>query len=722
MYSPSVTAERIKKTSRRVGFELKPHSLPEIQEQVKRLNEVVGADNRLIRPLRDDEKQWILNERLLSKCDFRYWASRYAFILWYEGGRIVRFNPNTAQNIVLDVWSDMEDATVAIMIQELKARQLGVSTITELAVAHRTQFYKHTNSLVASYDPDQSRKMADMMDRCWENQPWWMMPPQTAYRAGILVEFGSLDSGVSIQHGSQFTGLGRGSTPNVAHLSECSEYINPEELIDASLLNAMHPSEKMFLILESTAKGRKNYWHRLWEHSKANYGSGKASLYPMFLPWFVGRDIYPTVGWLRQHPVSSEFEPATLTLHHAERAKNYVKSNDLLRKYLGAEWEMPIEQMWWWEVTRDEYKSKDILNKFYEEMPADDLEAFQSTNRSAFDADTLSVYRENTRPPLGVFGFQGRPDQIPLRMQPDRRDIDFDAPSMTVRSRWNASQEQLEVRLIPLKFRGYPQLDPMGKLLIWEMPEDGFEYGNGIDTGDGVGLDRTTSQVIRKATVETSWAQAAEFHSPYIGASEFWPVALTISTLYSTEINGQVRQARTAIDCLKNGESVQWEMQKRGYWNFHPWLRYDKKRVRVKDAHKMGWFSNSWSRAMMMDYIIRALKDDWIDVNSPYFVDEMGDLERDEFRQSLKATFGGHDDLFVSMGQIFFSMIIMDVKAGKLIVPQRRLADKETGYFDPVWNPGMQGMDAGASFREDAFLTENEELAERLELYEDTEL
>jgi hypothetical protein len=713
MYSPSFTAGQVEKASKRVGFEIKRHTLQEVQQQSKRLTEIIAADGRLIRPLTGDEKQFILNERILSKLDFSYWCSNYAFILWYEGGKIVRFNPNTAQNTVLDVWGEMEEAQVAIMIQELKARQLGVSTITELAVAHRTQFHKHTNSLVASYDPDQSRKMADMMDRCWENQPWWLMPRQTAYRAGVLVEFGELDSGVSIQHGSQFTGLGRGSTPNVAHLSEVSEYINPEELIDASLLNAMHPSAAMFLVLESTAKGRKNYWHKLWEHSKANFQSGKASLYPMFLPWFIGRDIYPTEGWLRKHPIPREFEPATLTYHHAERAKNYVKSSDLLRKYLGESWEMPIEQMWWWEVTRDEYKAKDILSKFYEEMPADDLEAFQSSNRSAFDADVLSVYRENTRVPLGVFGFQGCPDHIPPRLQPDRRDIDFDSPAITVRSRWSFSAEPLEVRLVPLKFRGYPQLDPMGKLLVWEMPEDGYEYGCGIDTGDGVGLDRTTDEVIRKATLETSWAQAAEFHSPYIGASEFWPIALSVSTLYSTEVNGQVKQARTAIDCLKNGESVQFEMQKRGYWNFHPWLRYDRKRVRVKDAHKMGWFSNAWSRAMMMDYVIRALKDDWIDVNSPYFVDEMGDLERDEFKQSMKATFGGHDDLFVALGMIFFSMVIMDARAGRLIVPVRHSENLEKSYFDPVWSPGMQATDT-----EREFSTRDELLQERVDLYE----
>lgn len=639
MYSRKVTDRKIAQASRKIGFQITAHSLEEIETQIKRLNEIVGDDGRLTRPLRGDEKQFIINERLLSKLDFRYFCEKYAMVMFYEGGKIVHFKPNVAQEIVLQVWGEMEDSEVAIMLQQLKARQLGVSTLTEIAVIHRTQFYKHTNALIASYDPDQSKKMAGMMDRAYDNEPWWLKPEVTSYREDVLREFGNLDSGISIQHGSQFTGLGRGSTPNVAHLSEVAEYIEPEELIDASLLNAMHPSPKMFLVLESTAKGRKNYWHRLWEHSKTNYDSGRASLYPMFLPWFMGRDIYPTETWLKMHPIPQEYEPAALTCHHAERARNYVQSNELLKKFLGESWEMPVEQMWWWEVTREEYKNKDILNKFYEEMPADDLEAFQSTNRSAFDADILSVYREGCKPPLGVFGLRGRPDEIPPRLWPDRREVDAESPIINVKSRWIPSQPSIDCQLVPLKVREWPLRDPMGKFIVWEMPEDEEEYGVGIDTGDGVGLDRTTTEILRKATHERPWAQVAEFHSPYVGALEFWPMALAFSTLYSVHRQGQVRQCRVAIDCLRNGEAVQHEMRKRGWWNFHPWLRYDKKKLRTKDSHRMGTFSNVWFRAMMMDYIITGLKDESIDIFSPYFVDEMGDLERDDVRQSLKACF-----------------------------------------------------------------------------------
>ena len=715
MYSKVVNAANIKKASKKIGFELTPHTVAEVAQHNRRLNELLGDDGRLIRALTTDEMEWCINERVLSRLDFNYWTTRYAMIRNWEG-QLVRFNPNVAQRIVVDIWGSLEEQSRAISIQELKARQLGVSTVTELAVAHRVQFYRQVNAVVASSDPFKSAKMAEMMERCWENQPWWMMPAQTKYISGELIEFGGMNSGVSIQHGSQFTGIARGDTPTVAHLSELADFINPEALVDASLLRAMHESPHMFLVLESTALGRKNWWHRTWEYSKQYWASGMARLYPMFLPWFVGRDIYPTETWLRSRPIPQDWEPSQLTQHHADRAKAYVKSDDILRKYLGSEWEMPIEQMWWWEVNRQEYAAKKELAQFYSETPADDMEAFQSTNVSAFDTDTLTTYREMTKEPIGVFGFVGRGDQIPVRMQPDRRDIDMQMPPINIRARWNPSVEPFECQMVPLKFRGYSNMDPHGKLFMWEMPEDNEFYGLGVDTGDGVGLDRSVIEVVRKGNLERNDAQVAEFVNPYINAFDLWSVCMAVGTLFSPRIDGHLRQAKMVIDCLKNGESTQWELRKHGWGNFHIWTRLDNKKVRLAQANKLGWFSNSWARAMMMDYAIKALRDEFIDINSPYFVDEMADLERDEYRQSLKAVFGGHDDRFIALGQVFISLHLMELRGSMTSTAERRMGIKAANAMDPVYQPGWQATD---EYRPWSNLQELEQQALLIDVEED---
>jgi hypothetical protein len=693
MYSRKIIEANLVKASAKLGFQLERHSVADVDRQVKRLNELMGDDGRLIRGLSSEEEQWILNESALCKLDFLYWATRYAYIRNWEG-RLVHFEPNIAQNIVVSIWAMLEEMGRAISMQALKARQLGVSTVTELAGCHRVQFYSQTNAVVASSDPQKSAKMAEMMERCWENQPWWLMPRQTTYQAGQLIEFGDLNSAVSIQHGSQFTGIARGDTPTFGHLSELADFINPEELVDASLLRAMHESPRMFLVLESTAKGRQNWWHTTWEYSKQYWASGMARLYPMFLPWFVGRDLYPTETWLKSRPIPAGWEPAQLTLHHAERAAAYVKVDPTLLKFLGENWKMPIEQMWWWEVNRQEYAAKRELAQFYSETPADDLEAFQSTNISAFDSDTLSVYRENTILPLAVYGFLGRGDQVPIRMQPDKRDIDPNQSPINIRARWNQSVEPFECQLAPLKFNGYSQTDPHGKLFIYEMPQENEFYGLGVDTGDGVGLDRSVIEVIRKGTSEHNDSEVACFANPYINAFDLWPLVMAVGTLYSTPIDGNIRQAKVVIDCLRNGESTQWELRKHGWVNLHQWLRLDSKKVQQSKANKLGWFQNSWARAMMMDWLIKAIRDQWLDINSPYFVNEMADLERDEIRQSLKAVFGGHDDRIMALAMVYFSLHVMETRGNVNSISAQRLALRESNMADPVYTPDFQASDS----------------------------
>lgn len=196
------------------------------------------------------------------------------------------------------MWAEMEEKRLAIAMLSIKARQLGISTLSEMTVAHRVQFQPNINAIVGSSDPDKSKLMAQMMETCWDNQPWWMVPEMTARRAGILIEFGNQNSAVSIQHGTQFSGIARGTTTNCVHLSELADFDNPQELVDASLMGAAHESPHLFLALESTAKGRDNWVHDNWRNSKQNWP--RTLLRPVFLPWYVAEDMYPPETFLRR--------------------------------------------------------------------------------------------------------------------------------------------------------------------------------------------------------------------------------------------------------------------------------------------------------------------------------------------------------------------------------------------------------------------------------------
>ena len=700
MYSPRITSQHHERAEKILGRKL-PYSTPEqIEIYRAHFDSLLGEDKKPTRELKKDELEWIEKEQVLCTIDFRYWASNYARIK-DKGGRVIQFIPNIAQSIMLDIWSEMEEDEIAVMVQILKARQLGMSTLSELAVAHRVQFHSHVNGVVASSDPDKSRKMADMMLFCWDQQPWWLKPNRTKYKAGELVEHGDLDSAVSIQWGNQTTGIARGTTPTVAHLSELADFENAAELVDASLLRAMHDDPFVLLILESTANGRDNWWHRKWEYAKAFFPRRMSRLRPVFLPWYVGTDLYPNPTWLRAHPVAPDYKPIAMVEDHAERAKAYVRSNPLLRRYLGENWVMPIEQMWFYEINRQEYALNGELGKWYQEMPADDLEAFQHKRMSIFDAEFLGEMRNRCREPLLVLGLTGPEDEIPLRLQPTQREVDHGSrfKPITVDPRDAGAKSAGPYRLVPLKWTGTSDQSPLGKIFIYSLPEKFNDYGLGVDTAFGVGQDRTVVQVVRKATPYANAEQCAEFATDQAGAFEIWPFVLALATLYGSFQNsaGDKRQPKIVIEMAANGEATQRELFKRGWNNFHLQQKAQTRGFVLtnKTTPLFGWKTTEASRGPMLDFLRKALVDGWLDINSPWFVDEMGNFIRNEKKERLEAAEGSKDDRLMAMGIVLDSLHRQEQFRGKTPSWQARLQAEADARFHPVFQHGwnMAGGD-----------------------------
>lgn len=700
MYNRSTTDRAIAAASQHQQWELTPHSPSEVASAITYFNDLRHPDTLSFRrPLDPAEQRFIQNERRLSALDFEYYGSRYARIVgWDKTSQ--PFVPNIAQRMVLDDWANLESRALPISMQQLKARQLGVSTLTELAVAHRVQFHVNTNAVVASADPDKSLKMARMIRYCWDQQPFWMMPTATKYVKLMPAEFAEINTSLLVQAGNQFTGIARGDTPNVFHGSEICEWPDAGDLIDSSLLRAMHETPDLFLVLESTALGRGNWWHKTWLLSKAQWEHGRARLRPRFLPWFVGTDLYPTTTWIRSRPVPADWQPKDITIRHADRAAEYVHADPLLTRYLAQgrrDWKMPREQMWFYEVERDQAIAKNTLNKFLQEMPADDTEAFQSTNISAIDTEIILSYKERTKAPIAVYAITG--DGIPDSLTAPRRLWRTDLPVHHIKINQLLRSNET-YHFVPLRFEGYSNTDPMLKLFIWEQPRADQQYAIGVDTGEGLGLDRSVIEAIRVATVNAYDEQVAEFASPYVKALQLWPMTLAISTFFSTYSAqiGRRRQARVAIECRGNGESVQWEMKKRGWHNFHPWLRYDgRKRTTPRDAIKDGVYTVQWFRSQMMDMLLSLFDEETLLVNSPWLVEEMEALERDESRQSLKAVFGEHDDRIMALGFAIFTAHVLDIPGRQFsrrmrLPPIEDLEGMQSEF--PVWQPPDQAIDS----------------------------
>jgi hypothetical protein len=710
MFHPAKTEEAITKASLQLianspfdlkgkaifkpGFYLQRHSIDQVIQANDHLARLLDEEGKQKRAFNVEEIRWIRNERALCRCDFVYWASRYGFIIDWVG-QLVRFNPNIAQRIALGLFSELEEQDVAILVMFLKARQLGVTTIAELIMLWMAMFFPRANILVASSDPDKSAQMAKKMVLCYQNQPYWMVPEITAYHQGELIEFDKQKSAITIAHGTQHSGLARGSTPTAFHLSEVSDYTNPEWLIDASLLRAVHDSPWVIGLLESTAAGRNNYWHRTWNESVAGFTAKRSRLCPGFLPWYVGTDIYPTEAWKRRHPLAEDYHFEDATLKHARRAEEYVNSgrNPLLTKALGSNWIMPREQMYFWELEREAHQRKKILHLFYQELCADDMEAFQSSNISVYNVEIISSYSEACRPPIGVYGILAPQTEVPVQLQAKHKEIDPNHPAINIRCKWHNMQPAHDYTLVPLLHFGPATFDPLGKILIYEMPKDGEIYGLGTDTGFGLGEDRSVLQVLRKGSATRNDEQVLEFASPYVNSFSLWPFNLAIGTLYSTIVNNQRRQAKQVIELAANGENVVNELRKRGWSNFHMWVRYDRKRVNEARATRIGWYTTTWSRRMMMDMLLDATMNGWLDINSPWFVDEMADLELEMENQKIKAVGGAHDDRIMAIAMVLFSLHAMETRNNDHWLSRLQGERTNPNPQYATYSPGAQGLE-----------------------------
>lgn len=683
------------------GLCLRRYSVEECQQWRRQIESLLDESGQLDRKQRPagythEEAAFIVNEQLLCTIDFLYWAERYAYIVDAFGEKRL-YTPNIAQRIFLDVLAEMEQREIALMIQALKARQLGITTISELIIAHRVTFHS-VDAVVASSDPEKSAKMARIMELIWENMPFYLLPPRMTwqrakdtkavrYRAGELVVFPQINSAISIQWGNQTTGICRGATPKVAHLSELCDFENPQELVDASLIRAMHENPRMFLCLESTAKGKDNWWYDTWQFNKQNW-PGAARLYPLFLPWYVGTDLYPSKSFLKKNPVPSDWTIPEHITRHAEKAERFVSTYPLLTKYLGAGWRMSLEQKWFYEVNRREYVTKGTLMDWFKEMPADDQECFQISGTSVIDAELLAEYRDGCASPKAAFIIEG--PEVPTQLKPSILNVTKDPTKPVIPIATSTGT----YKLLPIQIPRYPLIDFQNKVFLWELPEANEEYGIGVDPGEGVGKDSTAIQVIRKGTPDRHAAQVAEFVSNKINAYESWPLVFALANLYSTRINGEIQQAKVIVECAANGESIQMELRKRGWRKFHIRTQPSRRQYNLSQERLLGWKTDTMTRPLMLDFLLTALKERWLDVNSPELVAELDDLHLNEKRRNrIEHRPNKHDDRVFALGIALYSLHWNSIYRSPSPAWQERVDGEREAKNYPIWKPGVQEID-----------------------------
>ncbi len=481
-------------------------------------------------------------ERL--RTDFEYYAPNLLRIVDARG-REVPFVLKPPQVRLWRALKAQRDAGQPMRACCLKARKVGISTMTEALLIQRATQHAHHHARVVAQDTTTAGEIFDMGRGMWERLPPELQPPiayqnnserskyiqwgepALACRAGGMV---GLNSKLTIDTASSTAG-GRGMTVRSLHLSEVAFWEREGKFL--AMVNAVPDDEDTLIVVESTPYGL-NGFHTFWR--ACEQGNGFVAF---FTPWFEENGyrrpfLNPEERALFEErlgePLPGEMalgeheEPALVELMQAAfaewREEGIHPRHELGEAGSPEEWTRILEHLNWrrWAIRA---KCESDVEKFHQEYGSTPEECFLSTGRPVFDrAQSRAVMRRCRALPApleGTFSADerhgGRSRTLPTAVGTRRVPVDVVwVPKKTL----SASERTRAL------WRWYGPLTDDGLPLV--VPDDRFVVG--MDPESGEDNDGQTAAHSIQVIDHRSLVQVAEWASDLHDADEAGEQAL----------------------------------------------------------------------------------------------------------------------------------------------------------------------------------------------------
>lgn len=289
--------------------------------------------------------------------------------------RIAGFVPNWAQQEFISTVNDQYNAGRPVRVIVLKARQLGISTVTEALMFWWSFLYEHSHGLVMAHENEASEHLLSITKLYWETFPFKQLftPKYVSRKELSWIETGSTLR-IATAGGK---GAARGRTINALHASEIAFWDHPDEIM-LGLRQTIPQRHGSMIVLESTANGIGNWFYDAWEASVA----GDSEYAPLFFPWW-------------RHP---EYTATHIGLK-MERLTRLTEEERVLKK-MGVDDNHLIWRRW---AQRNLANGDELL--FMQEYPATPEEAFIASGTNVFPIEKLKKCYD---PKVGVRGFLQR--------------------------------------------------------------------------------------------------------------------------------------------------------------------------------------------------------------------------------------------------------------------------------------------------------------------------
>jgi len=297
--------------------------------------------------------------------------------------KIIRFKLNKPQLKIQKIVDRLKAEHKPVRLIILKSRQVGVSTNTEADIYHDTTMHPNVNSLIIAHDKESTQNLFRMSKLFWDTQDRQLRPMvKASNRTELIFENPSkagkaddpgLRSYIRVETANN-PQAGRAFTIHNLHISELAFWEKPEETM-TGLMQAVPDRPQTMIVIESTANGIGNYFHRMWTDAV----EGKNDFTPIFIGW-------------HEDPTCVKEIPKDFIIYDYEH-EIYGNEVELKKRF-----NLTDEQIYWRRYTIKNRCNNDI-DKFKQEYPATPQEAFLVSGRNVFNINLIQKYYNFAREP-----------------------------------------------------------------------------------------------------------------------------------------------------------------------------------------------------------------------------------------------------------------------------------------------------------------------------------
>lgn len=282
-----------------------------------------------------------------------------------KNATLIPLVPNWAQLAFLDEVGRQMNAGKPVRIIVLKARQLGMSTITEAILFSMAFIYNRMKGLVVAHEVDSGQHLLSMTDTYWQTYPFkHLYTPKYQSRN----EMAWKETGSSLRVATARNAkAGRGRTLHALHASEVAFWEDPEKTM-LGLRQTVPHLPGTFICIESTANGVGNWFYNTWMAAE----QGDIDYVPLFFPWHL-------------HP---EYQASAFNLPYNNLGN--LDSEERALRAMG----ISDDRMAWRRWAVKNLADGDV-NKFHQEYPTTAEEAFVATGTNVFPVGKLREVYEH---------------------------------------------------------------------------------------------------------------------------------------------------------------------------------------------------------------------------------------------------------------------------------------------------------------------------------------